>query len=124
MTDVKRTHLSAEERRDRPHRPLAFPAPEIESLNDDERHALRWARDACACDVRSVRTLRGASYALLLRCVSLSGAIYHEVDGFGSRDELYARLARPGVTDRVPVGAYDVEGRRPLPLEDLLRAAG
>jgi hypothetical protein len=124
MSDVKSPHLSAEERRDRPHRPLAFPGPETETLNDDERNALRWARDSCTCDVRTLRSLRGAAYALLLRCVSLSGAIYHEVDGFGSTEELETRLARPGVTDRVPVGAYDIGARRPLPLKELPRAAG
>jgi hypothetical protein len=123
MSDVKSPHLSAEERRDRPHRPLTLPGPEIEALNEDERNALRWARETCTCDVRMVRGLHGATYALLLRCVSLSGTIYHEVDGFASREALQARLSRPGVTDRVPVGAYDVAGRRALPIKELQQAA-
>lgn len=123
MSDVKSSHLTAEERRDRSHRPLTLPGPEIDSLNDDERTALRWARETCTCDVRMVRGLRGAAYALLLRCVSLGGTIYHEVDGFASLEELQARLKRPGVTDRVPMGAYDVAARRPLSLTDLERAA-
>jgi hypothetical protein len=122
MSDVKSPNPPAEERRDRPHRPLAFPGPEVDTLSEEERAALRWAREVCVCDVRTVRALRGATFALLLRCVSLSGSIYHEVDGFGSEEELRARLGRPGVTDRVPIAAYDVLARSPLELAALTGA--
>jgi hypothetical protein len=80
-----------------------------------EQEALRWARGlAAGTELRSVRHLAGARFAVLVRLQSASGTRFLSVDGMPSREALRERV-KPGATVGEEVlGAYEVKGGRPI----------
>lgn len=80
-----------------------------------EQEALRWARGlAAGTELRSIRNLAGARFAVLVRLQSASGTRFLSVDGLPSREALRERV-KPGATVGEEVlGAYEVKGGRPI----------
>ena len=84
-------------------------------FSGQEQEALRWARElAAGTELRSVRNLAGARFALLVRLQSASGVRFLSVEGIPTRDALKERV-KPGATVGEEVlGAYEVKGGRPV----------
>lgn len=80
-----------------------------------EHETLRWARElAAGTELRSIRGLSGARFAVLVRLQSASGMRFLSVEGLASRDALKERV-KPGATVGEEVlGAYEVKGGRPV----------
>lgn len=80
-----------------------------------EQEALRWARElAAGTELRSIRNLVGARFAVLVRLQSASGLKFLSVEGIPDRDALKERV-KPGATVGEEVlGAYEVKGGRPV----------
>jgi hypothetical protein len=80
-----------------------------------EQEALRWARElAESTELRSVRNLAGARFAVLVRLQSASGMRFLSVEGIADRETLRERV-KPGATVGEEVlGAYEVRGGRPV----------
>ncbi len=85
------------------------------NLNGQEQESLRWARElAAGTELRSVRNLSGARFALLVRLQSASGVRFLSVEGIATREALKERV-KPGATVGEEVlGAYEVKGGRPV----------
>jgi hypothetical protein len=85
------------------------------SFSGQEQEALRWARElAAGTELRSVRNLSGARFALLVRLQSASGVRFLSVEGIPTREALKERV-KPGATVGEEVlGAYEVKGGRPV----------
>jgi hypothetical protein len=80
-----------------------------------EHETLRWARElAAGTELRSIRGLSGARFAVLVRLQSASGMRFLSVEGVADRDALKERV-KPGATVGEEVlGAYEVKGGRPV----------
>ncbi len=80
-----------------------------------EHEALRWAREVAeGTELRSIRNLAGARFAVLVRLQSASGLKFLSVEGILDRDALKERV-KPGATVGEEVlGAYEVKGGRPV----------
>ncbi len=80
-----------------------------------EQEALRWARQvAGGAELRSVRSLAGARFAVLVRLQSATGARFLSLEGLPNRDVLRERV-KPGATVGEEVlGAYEIRGGRPV----------
>ena len=91
--------------------------PDVAAANfsGHEQEALRWARElAAGTELRSVRNLTGARFALLVRLQSASGVRFLSVEGIPTREALKERV-KPGATVGEEVlGAYEVKGGRPV----------
>jgi hypothetical protein len=91
------------------------PDPAAPAYNAQEQETLRWARAlAGATELRSVRGLSGARFAVLVRLQSASGMRFLSVEGLSTREALRERV-KPGATVGEEVlGAYEVKGGRPV----------
>jgi hypothetical protein len=80
-----------------------------------EQESLRWARElAAGTELRSIRNLSGARFAVLVRLQSASGLRFLSVEGIPTREALKERV-KPGATVGEEVlGAYEVKGGRPV----------
>ena len=80
-----------------------------------EQEALRWAREVAeGTELRSIRSLSGARFAVLVRLQSASGLRFLSVEGLPDRETLKERV-KPGATVGEEVlGAYEVRGGRPV----------
>ena len=80
-----------------------------------EQETIRWARGlAEGAELRSIRNLSGARFAVLVRLQSASGLRFLSVEGIGDREALKERV-KPGATVGEEVlGAYEVRGGRPV----------
>jgi hypothetical protein len=80
-----------------------------------EQETLRWAKEVAAGqELRSIRNLSGARFAVLVRLQSASGSRFLSVEGIPTRDALKERV-KPGATVGEEVlGAYEVRGGRPV----------
>lgn len=80
-----------------------------------EQESLRWARElAAGTELRSIRNLSGARFAVLIRLQSASGLRFLSVEGIPTRDALKERV-KPGATVGEEVlGAYEIKGGRPV----------
>ncbi len=80
-----------------------------------EQEALRWARElAAGTELRSIRNVSGARFAVLVRLQSASGLRFLSVEGIATREALKERV-KPGATVGEEVlGAYEVKGGRPV----------
>ncbi|MEO8451260.1 MAG: hypothetical protein ABI647_15795 [Gemmatimonadota bacterium] len=80
-----------------------------------EQETVRWAKQlAAGAELRSIRNLAGARFAVLVRLQSASGVKFLSVDGLPSRAALIERV-KPGATvGEELVGAYEVRGGRPV----------
>ena len=85
------------------------------SYSVQEQEALRWARElAAGTELRSIRNLSGARFAVLVRLQSASGLRFLSVEGIATREALKERV-KPGATVGEEVlGAYEVKGGRPV----------
>jgi hypothetical protein len=113
---LQRLHKAQKEREARAPRAAGAAAPEAgPAYSPQEHEALRWARDlAAGTELRSIRNLSGARFAVLLRLQSASGMRFLSVEGIPSRDALKERV-KPGATVGEEVlGAYEVKGGRPV----------
>ena len=95
--------------------PAARPEAATQSYSPQEQETLRWARQlAAGTELRSIRNLAGARFAVLVRLQSASGMRFLSVEGLASRDALKERV-KPGATVGEEVlGAYEVKGGRPV----------
>jgi len=95
--------------------PTARPEGGAPSYSTQEHEALRWARElAQGTELRSIRNLAGARFAVLVRLQSASGMRFLSVEGLPSRDALKERV-KPGATVGEEVlGVYEVKGGRPV----------
>lgn len=80
-----------------------------------EHETIRWAREVAAGqELRSIRNLTGARFAVLVRLQSASGTRFLSLEGIPGRDALKERV-KPGATVGEEVlGAYEVKGGRPV----------
>ncbi len=94
---------------------VARPDPATPVYSSQEQETLRWARGlAGATELRSIRNLSGARFAVLVRLQSASGMRFLSVEGLPSREALRERV-KPGATVGEEVlGAYEVKGGRPV----------
>ena len=85
------------------------------SHTPQEQEALRWAREAAdGQELKTIRNLAGARFAVLLRIQSASGQKLLSLEGIADRDTLRERV-KPGATvGEEVVGAYEVRGGRPV----------
>lgn len=85
------------------------------SFNTQEQEAIRWARKlAEGAELRSIRNLVGARFAVLVRLQSASGLRFLSVEGIADREALKERV-KPGATVGEEVlGAFEVRGGRPV----------
>jgi hypothetical protein len=85
------------------------------SYSVQEQESLRWARElAAGTELRSIRNLSGARFAVLIRLQSASGLRFLSVEGIPTREALKERV-KPGATVGEEVlGAYEVKGGRPV----------
>src|SRR5258707_934704 len=93
----------------------ARPDPASPVYSAQEQETLRWARAlAGTTELRSVRGLSGARFAVLVRLQSASGMRFLSVEGLPTREALRERV-KPGATVGEEVlGAYEVKGGRPV----------
>jgi hypothetical protein len=101
------------------HQPVKAASPgRVEAaprLSAQEHEALRWAREiAHGTELRSIRNLAGARFAVLVRLQGASGTRFLSVDGLATREALRERV-KPGATVGEEVlGAYEIKGGRPV----------
>ena len=101
-----------QERRDRPV-PEASRA-DTRSLTAQEREATRWAREVAGTDLRAVKNLSGARYAVVLKVQSATGSTMLSMEGLPTREALIERLKPGAGFGEEVVGAYEVRGGRPV----------
>jgi hypothetical protein len=84
-------------------------------LSHAEAEALRWGRElAGGQELRSIRNLAGARFAVLVRLQSATGQRFLSLEGLPDRESLRERV-KPGATVGEEVlGAYEVRGGRPV----------
>lgn len=98
------------------HRPPAEAEPTAgQALSLPEQETIRWAREVIAGqELRSIRNLPGARFAVLVRLQSMSGTKLLSLEGLADRETLKERV-KPGATVGEEVlGAYEVRGGRPV----------
>jgi len=84
------------------------------SLTLQEREATKWAREVAGADLRAMRNLSGARYAVVLKVQSATGTSLYSLEGLATREALIERL-RPGSGYGEEVlGSYEVRGGRPI----------
>lgn len=113
---LQRLHKARKAREARAPHAAGAAVPEAgPAYSPQEQEALRWARAlAAGTELRSIRSLRGARFAVLLRLQSASGTRFLSVEGIPTRDALKERV-KPGATVGEEVlGAYEVKGGRPV----------
>jgi hypothetical protein len=95
--------------------PSARPEGTVPAYSAQEQETLRWARElAAGTELRSIRGLAGARFAVLVRLQSASGMRFLSVEGLPTREALKERV-KPGATVGEEVlGAYEVKGGRPV----------
>ncbi len=122
MNDVpeylKRLRQAQEERARRAEKAASTVRPGISDsppYSAQEQEAIRWARQvAGATELRSIRSLAGARFAVLVRLQSATGARFISLEGLPNRDVLRERV-KPGATVGEEVlGAYEIKGGRPV----------
>lgn len=95
------------------------PAPAAQAAQGahtpQEQEALRWAREAAEGEeIRTVRNLAGARFAVLLRIQGATGQKLLSLEGIADRDTLRERV-KPGATVGEEIlGIYEVRGGRPV----------
>jgi hypothetical protein len=122
MNDVpdylKRLRQSQEERAKRAEKsaaPAGSEAAAPPQYSAQEQEAIRWGRQlAGGTELRSIRSLAGARFAVLVRLQSATGARFLSLEGLANRDVLRERV-KPGATVGEEVlGAYEIKGGRPV----------
>jgi len=93
----------------------AEPAQPDTGATLQEQETVRWAREVAAGqEIRSIRNLKGARFAALVRLQGVTGTKLLSLEGFPDRETLKERV-KPGATVGEEVlGAYEVRGGRPV----------
>lgn len=90
-------------------------ATEPGGLSVAEQEAIRWAREtAGGQELRSIRGLAGARFAVLVRLQSATGQRFLSLEGIPDRETLRERVKPGGVVGEEVLGAYEVRGGRPV----------
>ena len=114
---LQRLRRAQQERQQKGAKPEVAGRPEAAgpALSQQEQEAVRWARRlAGGAELRSVRSLSGARFAVLVRLQSASGIRFLSLEGLASREALKERV-KPGATVGEDVlGAYEIKGGRPV----------
>jgi hypothetical protein len=114
---LQRLRRAQQERLEKAGKGTAAVRPEAgaPAYSAQEHETLRWARElAAGTELRSIRGLSGARFAVLVRLQSASGMRFLSVEGLADRDALKERV-KPGATVGEEVlGAYEVKGGRPV----------
>ncbi len=119
MNDVpeylRRLRQAQAERTGKGEKSPAAAAGTTPSATPQEQDAIRWAKQlAGGQELRSIRSLAGARFAVLVRLQSATGARFISLEGLPSRDALRERV-KPGATVGEEVlGAYEIKGGRPV----------
>jgi len=111
--DYLRRLRENQERRDRPP-PGATPRADTRSLTIQEREATKWARETAGTDLRAVKNLPGARYAVLLKVQSATGSTMISLEGLPTREALLERLKPGAGFGEEIVASYEVRGGRPV----------
>ncbi len=94
------------------------PAPGANSvegnLSIQEREAVRWARETAGTELRAVKNLAGARYAILIRVQSATGTKHHSIEGLATREALLQRLLPGAGMGEEILATYEVKGGRPI----------
>lgn len=101
----------SQERRDRGPEPRAR---ESQALTVQEREATKWAREAAGTDLRAMKNLPGARYAVLLKVVSATGSTLYSLEGLPSREAVIDRLRPDAGYGEEVVAAYEIRGGHPI----------
>ena len=111
---IQRLRRAQQERQDKG-KAAAGADPSQPQYSIQEQEAIRWARGLSeGADLRSIRNLAGARFAVLVRLQSASGMRFLSVEGLADREALKERV-KPGATVGEEVlGAYEVRGGRPV----------
>ena len=113
---LQRLRRAQQGKQDKGAKTAAHPGVEVPpNYSAAEQEALRWARElAAGTELRSIRNLVGARFAVLVRLQSASGLKFLSVEGITDRDALKERV-KPGATVGEEVlGGYEVKGGRPV----------
>jgi len=112
---LQRLRKAQQERQDRSRKSGPAPEAAAPAYSAQEEEALRWARQlAGSAELRSIRGLAGARFAVLVRLQSASGSRFLSVEGLATRELLKERV-KPGATVGEEVlGAYEIRGGRPV----------
>ena len=110
-----RLRRAQQERQEKPKSAVPAKAEGSQHYTGAEQEALRWARElAAGTELRSIRSLAGSRFAVLIRLTSASGMRFLSVEGLPDRETLKERV-KPGATVGEEVlGAYEVKGGRPV----------
>lgn len=85
------------------------------ALSTAEQEAIRWAKEVAAGqELRSVRGLAGARFAVLVRLQSATGQRLLSLEGVPDRETLRERVKPGGMVGEEVLGAYEVRGGRPV----------
>lgn len=95
------------------------PAPAAQATqgthSPQEQEAVRWAREAAEGEeIRTVRNLTGARFAVLLRIQGATGQKLLSLEGIADRDTLRERVKPGSTVGEEVLGAYEVRGGRPV----------
>jgi hypothetical protein len=88
--------------------------PAAGDLGKEELEAVRWAREVAKAEPRSIRNLKGARYALLVKLAGASGSSTFALEGLAGKDALVERIKSAVSMGDELVGAYEVRSGRPL----------
>jgi len=88
-------------------------AKEATNLSIQEKEAAKWAREVAGTDLRSMKGLAGAKYALLYRLASASGTTFVSLEGLPSREAFMERIKNGLMMGEEMLGGYEVRGGRP-----------
>ena len=83
------------------------------SLSVQEKEAVKWAREVGGPDLRSMKGLTNAKYALLYRLASASGTTFVSLEGLPSREALVERIKNGLMMGEEMLGGYEIRGGRP-----------
>lgn len=111
--DYLRRLRENQERRDRP---ASGPAPRTDTrpMTVQEREATRWGREVAGTDLRAVKNLTGARYAVVMKVQSATGSTMISMEGLPTREALIERLKPGAGFGEEVIGAYEVRGGRPI----------
>jgi hypothetical protein len=111
---LKRLRQAQEERARRSEKPAASESPAAPQYSPQEQEAIRWAKHLAGGELRTIRSIAGARFAVLVRLQSATGARFLSLEGLANRDILKERV-KPGATVGEEVlGAYEIKGGRPV----------
>lgn len=82
-------------------------------LSVQEQEAVKWARELGGTNLRSMKNMAGAKYALLYKLASASGTTFVSLEGLSSREALLERIRSGLMMGEEMLGAYEVRGGRP-----------